>query len=155
MDLQEMEWRSQSGAMSPGKPQQQRRTPRYPFVAPAAILPEAGASTGGNVKELSLYGCYLDAATTLTARSRVLLKIFMPGEYFEANATVAYANPALGLGLVFRDVKPHFLTVLRKWLITAMQVSQATNSEVADAQPAKTTGGAIKGRDSKGEPEAR
>jgi hypothetical protein len=155
MDLQEMEWPSQSGAMSPGKPQQQRRTPRYPFVAPAAILPEAGAPTGGNVKELSLYGCYLDGATTLTARSRVLVKIFMPGEYFEANATVAYANPALGLGLVFRDVKPHFLAVLRKWLITAMRVSQATNSEVAEAQPAKTAGGAIKGRDSKGEPEAR
>ena len=134
---------SQSGVMSPGKPQQQRRTPRYPFVAPAAILPEAGAPIGGNVKELSLYGCFLDAATTLTARSRVLVKIFMPGEYFEANA------------MVFRDVKPHFLTVLRKWLITAMRVSQATNSEVAEAEPAKTHGGAIKGPDSKGEPEAR
>jgi hypothetical protein len=155
MDLQENRMASQSGVMSPGKPQQQRRTPRYPFVAPAAILPEAGAPIGGNVKELSLYGCFLDAATTLTARSRVLVKIFMPGEYFEANATVAYANPALGLGLVFRDVKPHFLTVLRKWLITAMRVSQATNSEVAEAEPAKTHGGAIKGPDSKGEPEAR
>ena len=37
----------------------QRRTPRYPFVAPAAVLPETGAPIGGNVKELSLYGCYL------------------------------------------------------------------------------------------------
>jgi hypothetical protein len=48
----------------------------------------------------------------------------MPGEYFEANATVAYANAALGLGLVFRDVKPVFRTVLRKWLLMAMQLSQ-------------------------------
>ena len=54
----------------------------------------------------------------------MLVKIFMPGEYFEANATVAYANPALGMGLVFRDVKPHFRTVLRKWLLMAMQFSQ-------------------------------
>jgi hypothetical protein len=71
-----------------------------------------------------LYGCYMDAASTLAPRTKVLVKIFMPGEYFEANATVAYANPALGLGLVFRDVKPAFRSVLRKWLLMAMQLSQ-------------------------------
>ena len=60
----------------------------------------------------------------MTPRTRVLVKIFMPGDYFEANATVAYATPALGMGLVFRDVKPHFRTVLRKWLLMAMQLSQ-------------------------------
>lgn len=90
------------------------------------MLPEVGAPVGGNVKELSLYGCYLDAASTLSPRTKVLVKIFMPGEYFEANATVAYANPTLGMGLVFRDVKPHFRTVLRKWLLMAMQLSQPT-----------------------------
>ena len=112
--------------MSQGDYAQQRRVPRYPFAAPAAVLPETGAPVGCNVKELSLYGCYLDAASTLSPHSKVLVKIFMPGEYFEANATVAYANPALGLGLVFRDVKPHFRTVLRKWLMMAMQLSQPT-----------------------------
>jgi len=115
--------------MSPGEYPQQRRTPRYPFVAPAAVLPENGAPTGGNVKELSLYGCYLDATSTLAPRTKVLVKIFVPGEYFEANATVAYANPALGMGLVFRDVKPHFRSVLRKWLLMAMQLSQPTTLE--------------------------
>ena len=110
--------------MNTGEYPQPRRTPRYPFAAPAAVLPETGAPVGGNIKELSLYGCYLDTASTLTPRTRVLVKIFMPGEYFEANATVAYATPALGMGLVFRDVKPHFRTVLRKWLLMAMQLSQ-------------------------------
>jgi hypothetical protein len=112
--------------MSQGEYPQQRRVPRYPFVAPAAVLPETGAPVGGNVKELSLYGCYLDMTSTMTPRTKVLVKIFMPGEYFEANATVAYANPTLGLGLVFRDVKPHFRSVLRKWLLMAMQLSQPT-----------------------------
>lgn len=112
--------------MSQGEYPQQRRVPRYPFVAPAAVLPETGAPVGGNVKELSLYGCYLDTTSTMTPRTKVLVKIFMPGEYFEANATVAYANPTLGLGLVFRDVKPHFRSVLRKWLLMAMQLSQPT-----------------------------
>jgi PilZ domain-containing protein len=110
--------------MSSGEFSPQRRVPRYSFVAPAAVLPEKGAPVGGNIKELSLYGCYMDAASTLAPRTKVLVKIFMPGEYFEANATVAYANPALGLGLVFRDVKPAFRSVLRKWLLMAMQLSQ-------------------------------
>jgi hypothetical protein len=110
--------------MNSGEHAQQRRVPRYAFVAPAAVLPEKGTPVGGNIKELSLYGCYLDAASTLAPRTKVLVKIFMPGEYFEANATVAYANPALGLGLVFRDVKPAFRSVLRKWLLMAMQLSQ-------------------------------
>ncbi|HEY4907837.1 MAG TPA: PilZ domain-containing protein [Candidatus Acidoferrum sp.] len=110
--------------MSSGEFSPQRRVPRYSFVAPAAVLPENGAPVGGNIKELSLYGCYMDAAATLAPRTKVLVKIFVPGEYFEANATVAYANPALGLGLVFRDVKPAFRSVLRKWLLMAMQLSQ-------------------------------
>ena len=58
----------------------------------------------------------------------------MPGEYFEANATVAYATPALGMGLVFRDVKPHFRSVLRKWLLMAMQLSQPTTLQGAEAR---------------------
>src|SRR6185437_4749257 len=112
----------------------QRKTPRYPFVAPAAVLPETGAPVSGNIKELSLYGCYLDTASPLVPRSRVLVKIFMPGEYFEANATVAYATPALRMGLVYRDVKPHFRTVLRKWLLVAMQSSQPTALQTEEAR---------------------
>ena len=139
---------SGSSVMGSGEQQQQRRTPRYPFTAPAAILPETGAPIGGNVKELSLYGCYLDAESTLAARSRVLVKIFMPGEYFEANASVAYANPTLGLGLVFRDVKPHFLVVLRKWLITAMQVTQPGSYKAAVEE------GGIEDPEAKGESDA-
>ena len=131
--------------MSTGEYSQQRRVPRYPFVAPAAVLPETGAPLGGNIKELSLYGCFMDAtAATLAPRSKVLVKIFMPGEYFEANATVAYANPALGLGLVFRDVKPHFRSVLRKWLLMAMQLSQPTTLQgvMVDDLPEEDDGGA-------------
>jgi hypothetical protein len=120
--------------MSPRPYAQERRVPRYPFAAPAAVLPETGTPVGGNIKELSLYGCYMDATSTLSPRTNVLVKIFMPGEYFEANATVAYTNPALGLGLVFRDVRPHFRTVLRKWLMMAMQLSQPSTLQGVDPQ---------------------
>jgi hypothetical protein len=76
------------------------------------------------VKELSLYGCYLDTEAALDIKSRVLLKIFGNDEVFEANASVIYANPRLGMGLVFRDVKPHYLCVLRKWLLMATQAGK-------------------------------
>jgi len=145
--------------MSPEEYSVKRRTPRYPFAAPAAVLPETGAPVGGNVKELSLYGCYLDSASTLAPRARVLVKIFMPGEYFEANATVAYATPALGMGLVFRDVKPHFRTVLRKWLLMAMQLSQPSTLQGVEPKELMDeeidAGGEHAGRGKKGQTEKR
>lgn len=104
----------------------QRRIPRYPFAAPATVIPESGAPVGGNVTELSLYGCYLDSTLPLPPRTRVLIKIYAPnGQYFEANATVIYANANLGMGVVFRQVEPHYLTVLREWLLAAMQEIQS------------------------------
>lgn len=104
----------------------QRRVPRYRFAAPATVIPESGLPVGGNVTELSLYGCCLESALPLTPRTRVLVKIYAPsGQYFEASATVIYANPNLGIGLVFRQVQPHYLTVLREWLLAAMQEIQS------------------------------
>jgi|SRR5580700_2137892 hypothetical protein len=106
--------------------EQHRRVPRYPFAAPAVVIPESGVPIGGNVNELSLYGCYLDSGARLVTRTRVLVKIFTADSgYFEAEATVIYSNPSFGMGLVFRQVKPDFLAVLRKWLLKAMQQSQA------------------------------
>jgi len=103
---------------------QLRRVPRYPFSAPASVIPESGTPVDAKVTELSLYGCYLDSLTTLPSRTRVLVKIFAAdGEYFEANATVIYSGSNVGMGLVFRQVNPQFLTVLRKWLLKAMQQS--------------------------------
>jgi hypothetical protein len=98
-----------------------RRCPRYWFNAPGEVAPERGTTFPVTLKELSLYGCYLDTETPLDTKSRVLLKIFGNGEVFEAKASVIYANPRLGMGLVFRDVKPHCLCILRKWLQMAME----------------------------------
>jgi PilZ domain len=134
----------------------QRRVPRYSFAAPAAVLPESGAPVGGNVKELSLYGCFIDAASTIAPRTKVLVKIFMPGEYFEANATVAYANAALGVGLVFREVRPHYRTVLRKWLLMAMQLSQPSTLQGVTLEDGEESGeggdGKLRGESGKRHP---
>ena len=100
------------------------------------MIPEAGVPIGGNITELSLYGCYLDSGAPLAPRTRVLVKIFATdGGYFEAEATVIYSNPSLGMGLVFRQVRPDFLAVLREWLLKAMQQSQSDEKKPSEEKP--------------------
>jgi PilZ domain len=107
-----------------------RKTPRYPFVSPADVVDvTSGSKMTAQVKELSLYGCYLDTPSPLPTRTKVTVKIYGSSEFFEAAATVIYANQMLGMGLVFRDVKPHYLGILRKWLLGAMQETQRKDSE--------------------------
>jgi hypothetical protein len=101
-----------------------RRCPRYWFNAPGEVAPERGTPFPVTLKELSLYGCYLDTEAALDTKSRVLLKIFGSDEVFEAKASVIYSNPRLGMGLVFRDVKPNNLCILRKWLMMATQAGK-------------------------------
>jgi len=102
--------------------EQERRTPRYPFTAPAEIVVESsGAKTLARVTELSLHGCYLDAFFPISTKTLVLVKIFGPQEYFESGATVVYAHPTLGIALTFCNVKPDFQGILQKWLLAAMQ----------------------------------
>jgi hypothetical protein len=99
-----------------------RTTPRYLFSAPAEIVVEqSGAKTLARVKELSLHGCYVEGAIPLGVKTEVIIKIFGPKDYFEATATVVHANPTIGIGLAYRNVKPHFRDVLQKWLLAAMQ----------------------------------
>jgi hypothetical protein len=103
--------------------QDQRRTVRFPFSASAEVALESSprSATAATVKELSLYGCYLETRAPFGAKTPVLVKIFGPADYFETTATVVYAHPASGMGLSFRDVKPDFRTILQKWLLAAMR----------------------------------
>lgn len=72
------------------------------------------------VSHLSLYGCYVDMSNPLPGGTHIHVKIFTDTDFFEAGATVLYSQPNLGMGLAFRDVRPHFLPTLQKWLLQAM-----------------------------------
>jgi hypothetical protein len=105
-----------------------RRCPRYWFSAAGEVEPARGTPFPVTLKELSLYGCYLDTETPLDTKTQVLLKVFGNGEVFEAKASVIYSNPRLGMGLVFRDVKPHCLCILQKWLLMAKEGGKQSTS---------------------------
>ena len=94
------------------------RLMRWPFEARAELHPENAGRILTQVKELSLHGCYLEFSP-LQKGTHVLVKIFVGSDFFEADATVIFSQPNMGLGLAFRDVKPYFSVVLQKWLIQA------------------------------------
>ena len=101
---------------------QERRGLRVLLSVAAEVAPESspGASVAAQVTELSLHGCYLDTPAPFGATTPVLVKIFNSAEYFEAKAKVIYVKPTLGMGLVFREVKPHFQAILQKWILAAL-----------------------------------
>ena len=111
----------------------QRRTPRFPFSAAAEIIRlDTRATEPTRVNELSLYGCYLDTRTPLPRGAQVTVKITSGGQSFEASATVVYAQPSLGMGVAFREVKPVFLAVLQKWLRQALDKQNAPPPSIDD-----------------------
>jgi hypothetical protein len=93
----------------------QRRTPRYPFAASAEILGATSVAVT-EVKELSLYGCYLAAICSFPRGTVVTIKIRHGGQCLEARASVLYSQPMLGMGVAFRKLKPECAAILREWL---------------------------------------
>jgi hypothetical protein len=101
--------------------QERRRTPRYPFAG--AIEMRQGTSEDkqtARVSELSLNGCFVHMETPYAMGTSLSIKLFTEAEFFEAQASVIYIQPNQGMGLMFRETKPYYLMVLRKWLLAAM-----------------------------------
>lgn len=108
---------------------EQRRNPRFPFVAVAEITEkESGGELVTQVSELSVNGCYVDEQNPFPSGTLVTLKIFSESEVFDAAAKVLYAHPNLGMGLVFQEVSLHSGAVLREWLLAAKALEEKSHS---------------------------
>lgn len=104
---------------------EQRRTPRYTFIASAELIEEkTDVRIATRVSELSLHGCYLDMMNPFPQDTLVLVKIFAGEDFFQAKARIVYVQPNLGAGLSFLEVEPEPLAVLQQWLATAQQDGQ-------------------------------
>lgn len=99
---------------------ERRRTPRYPFAATIELM-QKGAKAGVSAKmtELILYGCYVEMPDPLEKGTAVFIKVYSNGKFFESHAVVVYANAEKGIGVCFQNVNPHYLAVLKQWLIEA------------------------------------
>jgi hypothetical protein len=103
--------------------EQDRRGFRFLFNAAAEIAPESSPSASVPVRatELSLHGCYLETLAPFAEETPVFVKIFYASEYFEAKGTVIYVKPAKGMGITFRDMKPHCRIILQKWILAVLR----------------------------------
>lgn len=111
----------------------ERRGLRFLFSAAAEVAPESApsASVSTRITELSLHGCYVETPSPFDAKTEVLVKIFHSAEYFEAKATVIYVKTTLGMGLVFREMKPNFRAVLQQWILAAMHSQKKPDRELS------------------------
>ncbi len=104
---------------------EQRRTPRYTFIASAELIEQkTDVRIATRVSELSLYGCYLDMMNPFPQDTLVLVKIFAGEDFFHAKAKIIYVQPNLSCGLSFLEVEPQPLAVLGRWLDTAQKDGQ-------------------------------
>lgn len=69
-----------------------------------------------NVTQLSRYGCFLQTHTPLASGTALAVKIMNQGQIFAATAIVVYSQPAIGMGIAFREVKSMFQGLLEDWL---------------------------------------
>ena len=76
------------------------------------------------VKELSLNGCFVSMAQPYDVGTLLAVKVFTETEFFEGQASVIYSQPGHGMGIMFRETKPYYLMVLRKWLLAAMMAKK-------------------------------
>jgi hypothetical protein len=104
---------------------EQRRTPRYTFIASAELIEQkTEVRIATRVSELSLHGCYLDMMNPFPKDTLVLVKIFAGEDFFHAKAKIVYVQPNLGCGVSFLEVESQPLAVLGRWLDTAQREGQ-------------------------------
>jgi hypothetical protein len=104
---------------------EQRRTPRYTFIASAELIEQkTDVRIATRVSELSLHGCYLDMMNPFPQETLVLVKIFAGEDLFHAKAKIIYVQPNLGCGVSFLEVAPQPLAVLGRWLETVKNDGQ-------------------------------
>ncbi|HLZ91825.1 MAG TPA: PilZ domain-containing protein [Candidatus Acidoferrum sp.] len=108
---------------------EQRRTPRYTFIASAELIEQkTDVRIATRVSELGLHGCYLDMMNPFPQGTLVLVKIFAGEEFFHAKAKIVYVQPHLGAGVSFLEVEPQPLAVLGRWLANAQKDGKQPSS---------------------------
>jgi PilZ domain len=104
---------------------ERRRALRFPFDASAEVSREkTDARLPARVTEIGPNGCYLQMGAPFETGTSLFVRILVEGSFFETHATVMYSQPNAGMGVAFRDLKPYFVEVLKKWLLETMHAKQ-------------------------------
>ncbi len=98
-------------------PTEQRRIPRYNFVATTEMTDEATtACLAGRISEISRRGCYVDILNTLPVGTELKVQIFRDAGTFTTRGKIIYVHEQIGMGIVFIDPPEDQLKLLDSWL---------------------------------------
>jgi hypothetical protein len=102
---------------SVGKRDERRKVPRYPVNSDSEVEePRVHAKIKGRMTDLGLGGCYVDAIVTFPIGTEVHIRMAREDLDFEADATVVFSKPGLGMGLEFTNLTGADRRYLSKWV---------------------------------------
>ena len=96
--------------------QNQRRSPRCSFVLTAEITDEHSRTLIARLRNLNLYGCYLEVGNPLAERSSITVKVTAGKAVFQARGRIVYSDRNNGSGVEFEGVAQPYREVLGDWI---------------------------------------
>ena len=107
--------------MKPDVMANRRNAPRYPLILIAEVVDlPSGAKMMSRTSDVSRTGCYLDTLKPAPKGTQILVRLTNGQEVFQAQATVTYATPGLGMGVQFAgEIAENQLLILDRWLADA------------------------------------
>jgi PilZ domain len=100
-----------------------RRSPRSSFVVTADVTPENSRTVIARLRNLNLYGCYVETSNPLAEGSSLTIKVSAGTTFFQARGRVIYSDPNAGSGVEFQDVEPRYQSILEEWLLEAKDIN--------------------------------
>ena len=95
--------------------------PRYSLCVDLELTDvQSGIQIKRQTKDLSLFGCGVETTQPFPKGTNVKIKISHLGAIVEAFARVVYANPELGMGIVFTTLGPEDERTLVGWIADLM-----------------------------------
>jgi len=123
-----------------------RRHFRFPFIASVeAIEPRSHATLKGRVSDLGFGGCYVDTMNPFAVGTVINIRLTKEKATFEADATVMFSHPGMGMGVAFVSAMPQQSQVLHNWLnelsgktTPEQEPPKGTESDGVAASPVKS-----------------
>jgi hypothetical protein len=100
-----------------------RKSPRYKCKGSARIESDRGVTTWATFVDISMHGCYIEAAAPAPVGSVLGLRLDLNGLRVEAAGEVRVAYPNLGMGISFIRISEENRERLREMLCSLLRSS--------------------------------
>jgi hypothetical protein len=93
---------------------ERRIQPRYAFRCEVEIRLNRGVTLRGILGDLSVGGCYVETIAPQPTGTPLELYLLTQGGELQVGGVVRHAQPAMGMGVEFVDLKPEKLAVINE-----------------------------------------